>query len=193
MTHSVRNLSMALALLGVPAAVMAADAGDPTSRINAYDEAVIVIAKAKLPLSSRTDRFEAVVKSYYDMPTIAALVVGSTWASASSAEKTSAITALTRHSAISLAKNFKDYDGTPFKADPKPIVRNGAQVVKVTIGSDTLFYRMRQAGGGWKIVDVISGGVSQLALQRADLATTVQAGGISGMVKKLGQLDAAAK
>jgi phospholipid transport system substrate-binding protein len=32
--------------------------------------------------------------------------------------------------------------------------------------------------------------VSNLALQRADLATTIQSGGLPAMVKKLGQLDA---
>ncbi len=41
----------------------------------------------------------------------------------------------------------------------------------------------------WRIVDVISGGVSQLALQRADLASTAAAG-VPAIVKKLGQLDA---
>ena len=61
----------------------------------------------------------------------------------------------------------------------------------MTINADTLFYRMREAGGTWKIVDVISGGVSNLALQRADLASTVQSGGVSALVKKLAQLDSA--
>jgi phospholipid transport system substrate-binding protein len=91
---------------------------------------------------------------------------------------------------VSLARNFKEYDGTPFRVDPKVIVRGADSVVKVTIGGDTLFYRMRQAGGGYRIVDVISGGVSNLALQRADLATTIQSGGLPALVRKLGQLDA---
>jgi phospholipid transport system substrate-binding protein len=187
--HPLRKLFVALTILATPIGAIAADS-DPIARAGAYDDAAIAVAKGKLSASARAERFEPVVKSYYDMPTIAGLVVGPDWASASAADKAAAITALTRHSAVSLARNFKDYDGTPFKVDPKLISRAGAQVVRVTIGSDTLFYRMRQAGGEWKIVDVISGGVSQLALQRADLATTLQSGGIPAMVKKLGQLDA---
>jgi phospholipid transport system substrate-binding protein len=179
-------------LLAAAPAVAQAEAGDPAvARISAYDDAVVAIMKAKLPsVSARADRFEPVVRGYYDMPTIAALVAGPAWASASASDKAAAVAALTRHSAVSLAKNFKSYDGTPFVVDPKPIARGGAQVVKVTIGGDTLYYRMRNAGGSWKIVDAISGGVSQLALQRADLASTVQAGGLPAMVKKLQQLDA---
>lgn len=179
----------ALMMLAAPV-VAHAEAGDPAARIGAYDDAVIGVMKAKLGTAARADRFEPIVKAYYDMPTIAGLVAGPAWASASAADRASAIQALTRHSAVSLARNFKDYDGTPFMVDPKVIERGPDRVVKVTIGKDVLYYRMRQAGGTYKIVDVISGGVSNLALQRADLATTIRRGGLPALVKKLGQLDA---
>jgi phospholipid transport system substrate-binding protein len=189
-TFRTRSFPLALLALAVPAAVQA-EAGDPAaSRIGAYDEAVIGIMKAKLGTAARVERFTPLVKSYYDMPGIAALVVGPAWSSASAADKAAAIEALTRHSAVSLARNFKSYDGERFAVAPQVIARGAEKVVKVTINSDQLFYRMRQAGGSWKIVDVISGGVSNLALQRADLASTVQGGGVAAMVKKLGQLDA---
>jgi phospholipid transport system substrate-binding protein len=180
----------ALMILSAPAAVLA-QAGDPAAtRAGAYDDAVIGVMKAKLGLAARADRFEPIVKAYYDMPTIASLVAGPAWASASAADKAAAIAALTRHSAVSLARNFTSYDGTPFTVDSKVIARGPDRVVKVTIGKDILYYRMRQSGGVWKIVDVISGGVSNLALQRADLATTIQGGGLPAMARKLAQLDA---
>jgi phospholipid transport system substrate-binding protein len=178
----------ALMLAATPAMVRA-EPGDPAQRIGGYDEAVIGVMKAKLGLPARADRFEAVVKSYYDMPAIAALVVGPSWTSAPAAEKSAAIAALTRHSAVSLARNFVSYSGEQFVVDPKVVERGSDRAVRVTINTDTLFYRMRQSGGQWRIVDVISGGVSQLALQRADLAATVQKGGLPAMVKQLGQLD----
>lgn len=179
----------ALLTFAVPA-VAHAEATYPAGRIAAYDDAVIGVMKAKLGTAARADRFEPIVKAYYDMPAIAGLVAGPAWAGASAADKATAITALTRHSAVSLARNFKDYDGTPFRVDPKVIERGPDRVVKVTIGKDVLYYRMRQSAGTWKIVDVISGGVSNLALQRADLATTIQSAGLPGMAKKLAQLDA---
>jgi phospholipid transport system substrate-binding protein len=179
----------ALMTLAVPFAAQA-EASDPAARIGAYDEAVIGVMKAKLGTAARADRFEPIVKAYYDMPAIAGLVAGPAWASASAADKAAAITALTRHSAVSLARNFKEYDGTPFTVDPKVIERGPDRVVKVTIGKDLLYYRMRQSGGTYRIVDVISSGVSNLALQRADLATTIQSGGLPALVKKLAQLDA---
>jgi phospholipid transport system substrate-binding protein len=176
-------------MLGATPAMVRAEPGDPAQRISGYDEAVIGVMKAKLSLPARADRFEAVVKVYYDMPAIAALVVGPAWTNAPAAEKAAAIAALTRHSAVSLAHNFVAYSGEQFVVDPKVIDRGSDRAVKVTIDTNVLFYRMRQSGGQWKIVDVISGGVSQLTLQRADLAATVQKGGLPAMVKQLGQLD----
>lgn len=182
--------ALVLALLAAPAAVQA-QAGDPAAaRIAAYDDAIVSIAKAGGTVSARADKFETVVKGHYDMPAIAALVVGAGWASASAADKASAIAALTRHSAVSLAKNFKSFGATDRFVIGSPVVSRGPdKVVKVTIGSDTLLYRMRQSGGQWKIIDVVSGGVSQLTLQRADLQSTV-AKGIPAMVARLKQLDA---
>ena len=40
-----------------------------------------------------------------------------------------------------------------------------------------------------KIIDVYSEGVSQIAVQRADFATTLAAGGGAALVKKLGEMD----
>jgi phospholipid transport system substrate-binding protein len=187
-TYKTRSAA-ALALMAIPA-VVHAEPSDSAARMGAYNDAVIAVMKAKLPLPARAERFEAIVKAYYDMPGIAALVAGPAWTSASAADKAAAIGALTRHSAVSLARNFTSYSGEKFLVDPKVIERGPDRVVKVTIAGTPLFYRMRQSAGQWKIVDVISSGVSNLALQRADLASTIAAGGLPAMVKRLGQIDA---
>lgn len=179
-------------------AVLSAPAlADPAAdRLQAYDDQVIAIMKAKLPLAARVTRFESVVSAYYDMPTIASLVVGPAWASTSAADKSAAIAALTRHSAVSLARNFASYGGERFTIDPNVTTRGASRVVKLTIASgnstNVLLYQMRDSGG-WRIVDVVADGVSQLAVQRSDLASTVASGGAAGLAKRLGEVDAKAK
>ncbi|WP_419826605.1 ABC transporter substrate-binding protein [Sphingomonas sp.] len=181
-----RRHPLALAIaLAMPAVARAQS--DPVARVTAYDARINAIEKAGGGQAQRTDKFEAVVRDTYDMPTIAELIAGSAWAKASPADRQAAIAALTRHSAASLAKNFKGPGATAFRVDPTPIDRAGSRIVKVTVGTDTLFYRFGRAG----IVDVISGGVSNLALQRADLAATLASGGVAAMTAKLRQLDAA--
>ena len=43
---------------------------------------------------------------------------------------------------------------------------------------------------GGKIFDVTSGGVSQLAVQRSDVASTASSGGVAAVVKRLHEVDA---
>lgn len=183
-----------LAALAIAAPLNAA-AGDPADRLARYDDAVVAIMKARLPLAGRVARFETLVRAYYDMPAIAALVVGPAWAGTSAADRAAATAALTHHSAVTLARNFTSYGGERFTVDPTVTARGDAQVVKVTITSgssaDTLLYRMQRGGDGqWRVVDVVSGGVSQLAVQRADLAGAVAAGGAAGLARRLAQADA---
>ena len=184
----------------VPIAILAAApaiAAEPAARMTAYNDGVVQIMKQKLPLAARIERFVPLVRSFYDMPAIAALVIGPAWANTSAADRTAAINALTRHSAVSLARNFASYGGETFTVDPAVVTRGASRIVRVTISSgqdrNILLYRMQQSGGDWRIVDVVAGGVSQLAVQRADLAGTVASGGAAGLAKRLAQIDAKAK
>jgi phospholipid transport system substrate-binding protein len=48
---------------------------------------------------------------------------------------------------------------------------------------------MAQDGGAWKVKDVYyNGGISQLATQRSDFASTLQSGGAKALVAKLDSL-----
>lgn len=186
----------ALAFAASPVALHAT-AADPASRLTSYNDAVTAIMKARLPQAARTARFETLVRDSYDMPAIAALVAGPKWAGASAVDRDMAIAALTHHSAVQLAKNFASFGGEQFIVDPAVVARGTSSIVKVTIvskgRSDVLLYRLRQAGAEWRIIDVTSQGVSQLALQRAELAATLAADGVGGMAKRLAQVDAAAQ
>ncbi len=55
-----------------------------------------------------------------------------------------------------------------------------------SIGAPTdLNYRMRQAGGTWKVIDVYFGAISQLTAQRSDFAATVSSGGAKALITKI--------
>ncbi len=188
------RFSSAFATIMLVAAVPSAAATEPAARMAAYNDGVVAIMKAKLGDKARVDRFEVLVRDSYDMAGIAALVVGTKWPAATPTEKQTAIAALTRHSAVSLAHNFVRYGGERFVVDPAVVARGTSSVVKVTIfstgRSDVLQYRMRQADGEWRVLDVVAQGVSQLAVQRADLAATLASAGIAGLARKLGEIDA---
>lgn len=178
-----KRIGLALTVIASPAYAQTADA---VARVTAYHAALAGIVKARLGLPARIAAFAPVVRDYYDMPVIAQLVVGPAWAGWSATDRAAAIAALSHHSAVSLARNFDGHDPLRFTVAPAAIDRGTSQLVTVTIGGDTLVYRMRRG----RIVDVVSGGVSQLAIQRADLAATVAAGP-TALVRTLARLDAA--
>ena len=185
-----RTLAAAFSLLAMSGPGFAQAAAEPTARIAAYNDGIVAIMKAKLGLAARKDRFETLVRDHYDMPVIAQLVVGAKWVGSSPADRASAVAALTRHSAVSLAKNFVSYGGEKFVVEPKTIDRGASRIVKVRIGSDTLLYVMRKGAAGWKIVDVVAQGVSQVAVQRSDVAAAVAAEGAGGLSRRLAKLEA---
>jgi len=194
---NVRMSAACVMLTAMVAQPARAEQADPVARITAYDNGIVDILKQGLGLQARRDRFEALVREYYDMPVIAAMVVGPKWASSSAPDRDAAIKALTRHSALSLARNFVKFSGERFTADPAAIDRGASKIVRVRItspgGADTLLYVLRKGSGGWKIIDVVAQGVSQLAVQRADVAASVAADGAAGLAKGLARLDAAAR
>lgn len=191
MTSRPRAAIAIAALLAASPALAAPDAA-AASRAAAYDDAIVAVMKQQAPFKARVERFRALIAGYYDMPAIAALVAGPAWAGAPAADRQALIAALTRHSAIALARNFDRYGGERFLLDPIVQQRGDSAIVKVTIassgGHDILYYRMR----GGKIIDVISGGVSQLAVQRSDVAATAASGGVAAVVKRLDEVDAKA-
>ncbi|AEI37292.1 MAG: ABC transporter substrate-binding protein [Zymomonas mobilis subsp. pomaceae] len=194
MTLRFRNLLPAIFIAAVPVIVHAQATDPAAAQIDAYHNAIIDIMKQgkSLGISGRTSRFETIVRDYYDMQTMTSLVVGASWASANAGDREHAIEALEHHSAVMLASNFVSYGGEQFKTE-QPVTSRGAdKLVRATITSDKLIYRMRLNQGKWKIVDIISDGVSQLAVQRADFSSTVASGGIPALVHKLTSLDAKA-
>ncbi|QXQ05520.1 ABC transporter substrate-binding protein [Sphingosinicellaceae bacterium] len=191
-----RNTLIALALLAALPAPAAA-ASDPVAPIAAFDDALLASMKAgkATPLPARTAKLLAVVKATHDLPAMAALVVGPAWAATSAGDRAALVEAFARHSAVQYAANFASYAGERFVVDPAVVTRGTDRVVKTTIagnGTPTpLAYRLRESGGGWKIVDIFAEGVSQIAVQRSEFASTIKAGGVAALTKKLNTADEA--
>ena len=192
-----RALSITALLAALPT-IAAAQPSDPAAgRIEAYNQAAIAVMKdgPKLGMKGRTARFQTIVGDFYSAAMMAQIVVGAKWAGLSQADRNAAIAAMAKHTAVSLASNFDSFSGEKFTVVPQSKERGVDRLVSASIGPQSgsptqLIYRMRQSGGQWKIIDVMSSGVSQLSLQRSELAQSIATGGVAGLVKKLGEIDA---
>ncbi len=163
---------------------------------NVTQEVVGLITKDKeIKAGSRAklvEVIEAKVLPHFNFNAMTALAMGQNWGKATPEQKKRLIeefkTLLVRTYASALAAYSEQrFDFRPLRARPTDtdvtvnvrVIQSGAQPV-------TIDYSMEKTGSGWKVYDVMVGGVSLVANYRTEFANTVRSAGIDGLIKDLG-------
>ena len=186
----------AIPAAAVPAAAMAQAADPAAAQIDAFDNTLLaVMHQAKgLGVQGRYREMEPAVQHAFDLPTMTRIAVGQKWATFSPADQAALVKAFTRFSIATYAKNFDGYDGEKFVLDPKVQSRGPDRLVHTQLVSPhdkihDFAYRMRLATDGrWKVIDVYSDSISQLATSRSDFASTLNSGGAPALIQKIDAL-----
>lgn len=175
--------------------VRAAPADPAAARIEAFDQSLLETMKAgpSLGAKGRYRKLTPVVEQAFDLPVMTRFAVGPAWTTMSEADRQSLIKAFTRLSAANYAHNFEKFDGERFSIDAKVDSRGADKIVQshLTPGHGApvaLTYRMRQSGGGWRIIDVYYGTISQLTTRRSDFVAPLASGGPKGLLAHLDAL-----
>ena len=134
---------------------------------------------------------EAKVLPHFNFQSMTALAMGQSWNRASAEQKKQLIeefkTLLVRTYASALAAYSEQrFDYRPLRARPTDtdvtvqvrVIQPGAQPVPID-------YSMEKTGSGWKVYDVMVGGVSLVANYRTEFNGTVRASGVDGLIKNL--------
>jgi len=190
-----RTASLLFALtLGLAGAAPAAhaQATDPAAQqIRAFDDALLGVMKqaAKLGPRGRSEALLPVLEKTFDLPAMTRFAVGSGWSSLPADQQADLVRAFSRMTAATYAHNFDGYSGETFSIG-KVDTRGLDKLVHTKLAgggeSTDLAYRMRQAGGVWKVIDVYyNGAVSSLLGQRSEYASTLASGGAPALVRKL--------
>jgi phospholipid transport system substrate-binding protein len=134
---------------------------------------------------------EAKVLPHFNFTSMTALAVGQSWSKASPDQKKRLSdefrTLLVRTYASALAAySDQKFDFRPLRAKPTDtdvtvqvrIVQQGAQPV-------TLDYGMEKTASGWKVYDVMVGGISLVANYRSEFNNQIRDSGIDGLISSL--------
>ena len=183
---------MLLCVLFLAGSVYAA-AGDPAAaQVQTLTNALLksMHAGSTISVAERYKQLEPVIEQVFAMPLVTRLAVGPEWANFSPDQQKALIAAYTRFTVANYVHNFNDFDGQRFEMDDNVLTRGEDKVVHTRIipAHDvpvSLLYRMREVDGTWKVIDVISDGVSQLALRRSDFAVALAAGGAPALIAHL--------
>jgi len=195
---SCKSLFLAAALIvGAAPAAAVAQASDPAAaQIDAFDNALIQVMKQgkSLGVEGRYRQLEPAIERTFDLATMTRFAVGPKWTTISPADQAALVKAFTRLSVASYAKNFDSYDGEKFVLNPVVQSRGPDKLVQTQLISPhdkthDFAYRMRLATDGrWKIIDVYSDSISELATRRSDFASTLNSGGAPALVQKIDAL-----
>jgi phospholipid transport system substrate-binding protein len=193
MRRVMKTALLMLALLALPAA--AQEVPPDTLVKNVTLEVVDLIAKDKDIKSGSRAKLIAVIEAkvlpHFNFTAMTALAMGQNWTKAS-AEQRKALTEefrtlLVRTYASALAAySEQKFDFRPLRAKAADtdvtvnvrVLQPGAQPV-------TLDYSMEKTANGWKVYDVVVGGVSLVANYRTEFSNTVRASGVDGLIKDL--------
>ena len=145
---------------------------------------------------------EARVLPHFNFNSMTALAMGQSWNKANPEQKKR----LTEEFKILLVRTYASalaayseqrFDFRPLRAKPSDtdvtvqvrVIQSGAQPVPID-------YSMEKTAAGWKVYDVMVGGVSLVANYRTEFNNTVRESGIEGLIKNMQaknrSLDAAA-
>ena len=142
---------------------------------------------------SMTERYrslEPTIQQVFALPLVTRLAVGPDWSGFPPDVQKAVIAAFTRFTIANYAHNFRDYDGQKFTIDDNVSMRGEEKIVRTHILPThdvpvSLLYRMHEVDGAWKIIDVYSNGVSELAVRRTDFAAALAAGGAPVLIAHL--------
>jgi phospholipid transport system substrate-binding protein len=193
---TMRKLLSLLALLSLLPLAHAQDATAPDVLVkNVTLEVVDIIAKDKEIRSGDRAKLikviDAKVLPHFNFASMTALAMGQNWKGATPEQRKQLVdafrTLLVRTYASALAAySEQKFDFRPLRAKPTDtdvtvqvrVIQPGAQPVPID-------YSMEKTAAGWKVYDVMVGGVSLVANYRTEFANVVRSSGVDGLIKDL--------
>ena len=181
----------ALGLTLLTGAALAQDTAPDALVKNVTLEVVELISKEKGGRAKVVSVIEEKVLPHFNFTAMTALAMGQNWGKSTPEQKKRLTeefrTLLVRTYASALAAYSEQrFDYRPLRARPTDtdvtvqvrVIQPGAQPVPID-------YSMEKTAAGWKVYDVMVGGVSLVANYRTEFNSTVRASGVDGLLKNL--------
>jgi len=183
---------VATVILAAVAGGAPALAAGPEDSVNSFHETLLGLMKQGRMLgeSGRYARIEPVIRRLFDIPSMARLAVGATWASLSQAQQEATAAAFGGYISATYADRFDSYSGQQMEVVGQQPSGSGvivrARLIKAGGEPVEIDYVMRQNDGVWQISDVyLDGTISQLATQRSQFGAILRREGFEGLIATL--------
>jgi phospholipid transport system substrate-binding protein len=140
--------------------------------------------------SGRFTQLEPVIRRAFDIPSMARLSVGSSWATLSEAQRQQVTGSFGRYISAIYADRFDSYAGQKLRVTGEQPAAAGvivrSQIVKANGEPVNVDYMMRRNGNAWLISDIyLDGAISEVATRRSEFAAILKNEGIDGLIAAL--------
>ena len=181
---------------GIAAALLvgAAPALDvpPVAPVETLHRTLIEVMKGtpRSASASRARSLAPVVREVFDFALLARVALGSHWSRLDSAQRARMADVFERYTVASYAARFEGYSGERFETTGTRALKRGRVLVRTLLHPVDdepvrLDYVIRPAQGGWRIINVVANGVSELALRRAEYDSIMVADGFDVLIDQI--------
>ena len=183
------TLAAVLGLAMVPYPARAAPGGGSDTVQGLYDALLSTMKNGRtLGKSGRFTQLEPVIHRSFDIPSMARLSVGSSWATLSEAQRQQVTESFGRYISAIYADRFDSYAGQKLQVTGEQPAAAGvmvrSQIVKANGEPVNVDYMMRRNGNAWLISDIyVDGAISEVATRRSEFAAILKNEGIDGLFR----------
>jgi phospholipid transport system substrate-binding protein len=180
---------LALSALSYPVHAAPSSGGDTVQGL--YDALLSTMKSGRtLGQSGRFMRLAPVIRSTFDIASMARLSVGSSWAGLNEAQRQQVSESFGRYISAIYADRFDSYDGQKLEVTGEQPAPSGvmvkSQIIKANGEPVKVDYMMRRNGESWLISDIyLDGAISEVATRRSEFATILKNEGIDGLIAAL--------
>jgi phospholipid transport system substrate-binding protein len=180
---------LGLATAPCPGHAAPASGGDTVRGL--YDALLSTMKKGRtLGQSGRFTQLEPVIRRTFDIPLMARLSVGLSWATLTAAQRQQVTESFGRYISAIYADRFDSYAGQKLQVTGEQPAAAGmmvrSQIVKANGDPVHVDYMMRHNGDSWLISDIyLDGAISEVATRRSEFAAILKSEGIDGLIAAL--------
>ncbi|MDF1582246.1 MAG: ABC transporter substrate-binding protein [Methyloprofundus sp.] len=144
----------------------------------------------KLNFAQRFEQLKPVVIKTHDLAKITRIIVSKEWQNLSSEQKQELIQKFSALSIASYAHYFKSFSGESFKIESVKQLSPGQIYVHtfLMLPDDkdvSMDYLLKKTGDDWRIINIITNGVSDLALKRSEYVAVIQKSGFDTLISEI--------
>ena len=144
----------------------------------------------KLNFEQRFEILKPAVLKSHDLPKITRIVVSKEWQTLTTEQKKELIRKFSTLSISSYAHYFNSFSGQSFKVESAKQLSPGQIYVHtfLVLPDDkdvSMDYLLKKTGDEWRIINIITNGVSDLALKRSEYVAVIQKSGFDALLAEL--------